>query len=213
MRLPSHIGVIPDGNRRWADSKGMTKEKGYEAGVTPGLILFGLCQQAGIKEVTYYGFTADNTKRPAEQRRAFTDACVQAVEVLTQEDVALLVLGNSDSPVFPKALLPFTTRRTFGKGGIKVNILVNYGWEWDLNHLKAADPAQKNILDHLRSSEVSRLDLIIRWGGRRRLSGFLPVQSVYADFYVVDECWPDFTPEHFAQALQWYQDQDITLGG
>jgi undecaprenyl diphosphate synthase len=213
MRLPNHIGVIPDGNRRWAESKGMTKEKGYAVGVAPGLTLFRLCQQAGIREVTYYGFTADNTKRPAEQRRAFTDACIQAVEVLTREDVELLVVGNTDSPMFPKELLPFTVRRPFGKGGIRANILVNYGWEWDLNHLKLADPAQKSITNHIRSSEVSRLDLVIRWGGRRRLSGFLPVQSVYADFYVVEAPWPDFRPEHFTQALKWYQDQDVTLGG
>ncbi|MGB3933258.1 MAG: undecaprenyl diphosphate synthase family protein, partial [bacterium] len=56
-------------------------------------------------------------------------------------------------------------------------------------------------------------DLIIRWGGRRRLSGFLPVQSIYADFYVVDAYWPDFKAEHLFDALEWYSKQDITLGG
>ncbi|HEX3046563.1 MAG TPA: undecaprenyl diphosphate synthase family protein, partial [Bacillota bacterium] len=91
--------------------------------------------------------------------------------------------------------------------------LVNYDWEWDLNILKTADPAQRNLATQLRSADVSRVDLIIRWGGRRRLSGFLPVQSVYADFYVVDDLWPDFQPEHFYQALAWYNEQDITLGG
>jgi undecaprenyl diphosphate synthase len=213
MRVPKHIGVIPDGNRRWAQDRGMTKEKGYAVGVEPGLALFRLCKEAGVKEVTYYGFTMDNTKRPTAQRRAFTRACVQAVEVMSGEDCALLVVGNSESRVFPKELAPFTTRRTCGKGGIKVNILVNYGWEWDLNLLKQADPARKAIQRHLRSAAVSRVDLIIRWGGRRRLSGFLPVQSVYADFYVVDARWPDFEPEHFHQALRWYQEQDVTLGG
>jgi undecaprenyl diphosphate synthase len=109
--------------------------------------------------------------------------------------------------------MPFTKRTTFGNGGIKVNFLVNYGWEWDLNSLKLADPAQKNIVNNIKSAEVSRIDLIIRWGGRRRLSGFLPVQSMYADFYVLDDYWPDFKPEHFYQALNWYQVQDVTLGG
>lgn len=213
MRLPNHIGVIPDGNRRWAQTRGMTKEKGYAVGVEPGLALFRLCKEVGVKEVTYYGFTMDNTKRPAVQRRAFTEACIQAVDAMTREDVVLLVVGNAESRVFPEALVPFTKRRTFGKGGTKVNILVNYGWEWDLNLLKQADPARKSITEHLRSAAVSRVDLIIRWGGRRRLSGFLPVQSVYADFYVVDDCWPDFQPEHFYRALKWYEEQDITLGG
>ncbi|KYZ75057.1 dihydroorotate dehydrogenase [Anaerosporomusa subterranea] len=213
MRLPNHIGIIPDGNRRWAESKGLSKEKGYGPGINPGLTLFKLCQQAKIKEITYYGFTVDNTKRPTEQRIAYTDACIKAVEILSKENADLLVLGNSDSPMFPKELLPFTARRTFGEGGIKVNFLVNYGWEWDLNSLKMAEPTQRNIINCVKSAEVSRVDLIIRWGGRRRLSGFLPVQSIYADFYVVDDYWPDFKPEHFFQALQWYKEQDITLGG
>ena len=71
----------------------------------------------------------------------------------------------------------------------------------------------KNILDRIASKEISRMDLIIRWGGRTRLSGFLPAQSVYSDFYVVNEYWPDFQEEHFLAALRWYQDCDVTLGG
>jgi len=213
MRLPDHIGIIPDGNRRWAGSRGIAKEKGYAMGLDPGLVLFGLCQEVGIKELTFYGFTTDNTKRPLEQRRAFTDACIQAVEILSKEDAALLVIGNTDSAMFPRKLLPFTTRKTFGKGGVKVNFLVNYGWEWDLSYLKIAKPTQNSSTSNLKSYEVSRMDLIIRWGGMTRLSGFLPVQSVYSDIYVVEEYWPDFKPEHFRQALEWYQEQDITLGG
>lgn len=65
----------------------------------------------------------------------------------------------------------------------------------------------------LKTAEVSRIDLIIRWGGRRRLSGFPPVQSVYADMYVVDELWPDFRTAHVEEALAWYSRQDVTLGG
>jgi undecaprenyl diphosphate synthase len=65
----------------------------------------------------------------------------------------------------------------------------------------------------LHSKAISRLDLIVRWGGGRRLSGFLPVQSVYADFYVRDEYWPDFDLQHFEQALAWFKTQDQTLGG
>ncbi len=212
-RLPKHIGIIPDGNRRWSKQRGMSEEEGYEYGIDPGLTLFKLCQQTGIKEISYYGFTKDNIKRPANQKRAFTNACIKAVKILRNQDASLLVLGDSDSPRFPRELLPFTKRKTFGKGGIKVNFLVNYGWEWDLSLLKMANPAQKDVVHHVRSAEISRIDLIIRWGGRRRLSGFLPAQSIYADFYVLDEYWPDFKPDHFFQALNWYQKQDVTLGG
>ncbi|MFZ7119562.1 MAG: undecaprenyl diphosphate synthase family protein [Eubacteriaceae bacterium] len=213
MRIPEHIGIIPDGNRRWAVSKGMKKEKGYEIGLDPGLKLFRLCQQEGIKELTYYGFTVDNTKRPVGQRKAFSEACVNAVKMLAKEDASLIVVGNTESRMFPEELLQYTVRKKFGKGGIKVNFLVNYGWEWDLNSLKNEHPTKNNIINYINSNEISRIDLIIRWGGRRRLSGFLPVQSVYADFYIIDDYWPDFKSEQFYEGLKWYNEQDVTLGG
>lgn len=207
MRIPNHIGIIPDGNRRWAVEQGLKKEGGYTHGISPGMELYRICREQGIREMTVYGFTADNVRRPKDQRLAFTDACVRAVEALSKEDAELLVLGNSDSAVFPEELRPYLTRQTFGSGGMKVNFLINYSFEWDLNVRKG------NYGPKLASEEVSRIDLIIRWGGRRRLSGFLPLQSVYSDIYVVEDYWPDFRPEHVYQALEWYQKQDITLGG
>ena len=213
MRLPKHIGVIPDGNRRWAENNGLSKEKGYNIGINPGLLLFKLCEDLGIKEITYYGFTTDNTKRPTVQKDAFIKACIDAVKLLSHENAELLVIGNTESPCFPPELLPFTTRRTFGKGGVKVNFLVNYGWEWDLNLSRQTHTKRNNLDLVLHSKDISRIDLIIRWGGRRRLGGFLPIQSVYSDFYVVDDYWPDFKVQHIYDALEWYSTQDITLGG
>ncbi len=213
MRIPKHIGVIPDGNRRWALANGLTKDKGYSFGVNPGLEVFKLCQKEGISEVTFYGFTVDNTKRPSEQKIAFTEACIESVKLLTKENCEILVLGNTDSKLFPKELLPFSKRTTFGTGGIKVNFLMNYGWEWDLNILKENDSSHKGIIPYIHSKDISRIDLIIRWGGRRRLSGFLPAQCVYSDFYVIDSYWPTFKTTEFYDALNWYNDQDVTLGG
>jgi len=103
--------------------------------------------------------------------------------------------------MFPEELLPYTTRKKFGKGGIKVNFLVNYSWKWDLDEIKKSTSKSNNINNQIQSNDISRVDLIIRWGGRRRLSGFLPVQSIYADFYVIDDYWPDFKAEHFYEAL------------
>lgn len=203
MRVPKHIGIIPDGNRRWALDNGLTKEKGYENGLNPGLEVFKLCEKYGVKELTFYGFTADNTKRPRFQRLAFTKACIDAVEMLAKENADLLVLGNYQSEMFPKKLLPYIERKRFGSGGIKVNFLVNYDWEWDVC----------DALGGMKSRDISRVDLIIRWGGRRRLSGFLPLQSVYSDFYIIDNYWPEFKAEQFEGALEWYQIQDATLGG
>lgn len=217
MRVPNHVGIIPDGNRRWSVNMGLAKEMGYDYGLSPGLEMFKLCKEAGVKELTYYGFTTDNTKRPKQQTEAFTKACVKAVEMLSKEDASLLVVGNTESPVFPRELKAYTKRKTFGNGGIKVNFLVNYGWHWDLENLflegDKEKKGKKNIMDSIYTSDISRVDLIIRWGGRRRLSGFLPVQSIYSDFYVIDDFWPDFKPDHFYNALKWYENQDITLGG
>ncbi|NLJ88482.1 MAG: undecaprenyl diphosphate synthase family protein [Epulopiscium sp.] len=199
-RLPNHIGIIPDGNRRWALSNNKEKHEGYKYGINPGFELYKICLDYGIKEMTFYGFTQDNTKRPPIQTKAFQEACVEAVMKLANKDANLLVIGNTNSPLFPKELLPFANKRVlFGKGLMNINFLVNYGWKWDLiNNASKAIP---------------RIDLIIRWGGRRRLSGFLPIQSVYADFYVIDDLWPNFNKTHLDKALFWYQTQDITLGG
>ena len=214
MRIPKHIGIIPDGNRRWARQAGLEKKDGYAYGLAPGLELLHLARQAGVEEITYYGFTTDNCGRPQEQVRAFSAACVEAVKRIAAEPVSLLVVGNAEAPVFPEELLPYTRARTdLNGGGIRVNFLVNYGWEWDLAELDCPGSDRKKIRSQLRSRDISRVDLVIRWGGMRRLSGFLPVQSVYADFYVVDRLWPDFQPEDFRLALEWYQKQDITLGG
>jgi len=214
MRLPNHIGIIPDGNRRWAESKGLSKVEGWDHGLKPGIELFRLIQQAGVSEVTSYGFTMENARRPAIQRDAIIDCCIQAVDMLSKEDAELLVVGKSDTTVFPEILLPYTTeRKTFNKGGIKANFLVNYGWEWDLNQLRKADPKKPGVISNLRSSGISKIDLIIRWGGWSRLSGFLPAQSIYSDIYIIDDYWPDFKPEHLTKALEWYAKQSVTLGG
>lgn len=214
QRLPNHIGIIPDGNRRWAQKNGLSKEDGYDYGIKPGYELYQECLRLGIQELTFYGFTQDNTKRPAAQTKAFQKACVDSVFKLCEYDANLLIVGNTDSPLFPKELLPFTKRTPFGKGLIKLNFLVNYGWNWDLNYLCNPNHSNKqSVSSKIASFDISRIDLIIRWGGRRRLSGFLPIQSIYADFYVIDDLWPDFKLEHFYQALDWYQCQDVTLGG
>ena len=200
-RLPRHIGFIPDGNRRWATAKGMEREEGYGFGIAPGLALFERCRDIGIAEISVYGFTQDNTRRPSVQTDRFRAACVDLGLEVERRGAGLLAIGDDTSTLFPPELRRFRRR---SDGWPKVNLLVNYGWQWDVDGLRHGA---------LRSQEASRLDLIVRWGGGRRLSGFLPVQSVYADIFVVDALWPDFQPAHLEQALQWYRAQDRTLGG
>lgn len=212
MRIPKHIGIIPDGNRRWAVDKGLNKEDGYNSGLNPGLEALRLAKEVGVDEITYYGFTTDNCKRPKVQVESFVKACVDAVDLISKENVSLLVAGNDKSKFFPDELKKYRIRTNIGNGGIKVNFLVNYGWEWDVSNIVDCNN-RKDIMESLESRDISRIDLVIRWGGRRRLSGFLPIQTVYSDFYVIDDMWPDFKTAHFYDALNWYDKQDITLGG
>jgi len=216
-RLPRHVGFIPDGNRRWAKERTLPASAGYEAGVAPGLVLIDMCRSLGIEEVSIYGFTQDNTRRPSEQTAAFRDACVKFARGALARDTSLMVLGDASSPLFPEELRPYSGQRH--RAGLPaINLLVNYGWQWDLRAaLRAAAEVGAVPRDaptgSIASAAISRIDLIVRWGGRRRLSGFLPIQAVYADFYVVDAYWPDFAPHQFNEALSWYAVQDVTLGG
>lgn len=199
-RTPKHIGIIPDGNRRWAIQNGLKKENGYVYGLEPALRLLRKAKKHGVEELTFYGFTTDNCKRPKEQVRSFAKACCDAVNIMESEDVSIYVAGNTKSPCFPSELIPYNKRKPLTDNKMRVNLLVNYGWEWDMEN-------------GWQSRDIPRIDMVIRWGGICRLSGFLPIQTVYSDFYIVKDLWPDFKEEHFDGALEWYGRQDVTLGG
>lgn len=216
LKVPRHIGVIPDGNRRWAEAKGLPRARGYAAGVNPGLRMLDLCRQLGVEEVTAYGFTRENVKRPAAQVHAFRDACVTLAVEAVDAGAALLVVGEHRSSVFPDELRLFTGSRA--PGDIRFNLLINYNWQWDLACAASALSTQAgagapDIQRHLGSRDVSRLDLVVRWGGRRRLSGFVPLQCAYADICVLDTLSPDMSEEELEGALRWYARQEVTLGG
>ena len=199
-RTPKHIGIIPDGNRRWAIQNGLKKENGYVYGLEPALRLLRKAKKHGVEELTFYGFTTDNCKRPKEQVRSFAKACCDAVNIMESEDVSIYVAGNTKSPCFPSELIPYNKRKPLTDDKMRVNLLVNYGWEWDMKN-------------GWISRDIPRIDMVVRWGGMCRLSGFLPVQTVYSDFYIIKDLWPDFSEKQFTDALDWYQKQDVTLGG
>lgn len=215
-RVPRHVGFIPDGNRRWAEARGLPRREGYRPGIEPGIRLLRRCRDLGIEEVSIYGFTKENVRRAADQVAAFRQACVEFAGRAADAGAAVLAVGDTDSSVFPDGLRPFARARS--AGDLRVNLLVNYGWRWDLlaalRRARAAATVRRSELhDLLASRDVSRVDLVVRWGGRRRLSGFLPVQCAYADFFVIDTLWPDSCLEEFDDALSWYQAQDVTRGG
>lgn len=207
-RIPKHIGIIPDGNRRWATSNNLEKHEGYFKGVKAGVKLLEDLIDLGVEEVTFYGFTKDNAKRPKIQTESYIEACLRSIEASEELGANILVVGDTTSKVFPKEALKYLERQE--KQGIKVNFLLNYDWQWDLKNIKQS---KEKVLNQLHSKNISRIDLIVRWGDRIRLSGFLPVQSVYADFYCISEMWPDYNRNHLVKALKYYENTDITLGG
>ncbi|HZK30161.1 MAG TPA: undecaprenyl diphosphate synthase family protein [Methanoregula sp.] len=211
------MGIIPDGNRRWAVARGLPKSAGYEYGIEPAKRFFKIVWDLGIKEVSTYIFTKENTHRPREQVEAFKKAFITSLDWVEGQDVSLLIVGDTSSTMFPKGIEHFTEPDNDRSERRRLNLLVSYNWKWDVGEV-IRTPAQTTsrgdeLLSLVGSRHVSNIDLIVRWGGRNRLSGFLPLQSAYADLCVVDAMWPDFEVEQFYDALRWYQDQDITRGG
>jgi undecaprenyl diphosphate synthase len=135
-RVPPHIGFIPDSNRRWALQHGLAKEQGYANGIALGVALFEACKVLDIEEVSVFGFTQDNTRRPTVRAQEFRAACVDFAQEISRRGAALLVLGDERSTQFPAELAGFRTRQ--GKG-IRVNCLVNYGWANKTGHLEGKD--------------------------------------------------------------------------
>lgn len=207
--------MIPDGNRRWAVSRGLPASEGYAHGIDPGLRLLEDARALGIAEVSVYGFTKENVRRAADQVAAFRRACVETARRAVAAGMAVRVIGDTETASFPAELRGLAARRS--RGDLRVNLLVNYGWQWDLRAALARPPTRRptnrEAAVALASGRVPRIDLVVRWGGRRRLSGFLPFQCAYADFHVVDTLWPDARGEELIGSLEWYRVQEATLGG
>lgn len=215
LRLPTHVGVIPDGNRRWAQARGLPKSAGYDQGIEPAKRFYDVVWDLGIQEVSSYVFTKENMHRPREQIAAFKAAFVSFLDWVREKDVSVLLVGDTRSPSFPAGLEHLAVPEEDRDAKRRLNLLVNYSWKWDVAEAArgAGAGAGGDPLGRIGSRHVSRIDLVVRWGGRSRLSGFLPLQSAYADLYVVDAMWPDFEVGQFHDALRWYSDQDVTLGG
>jgi undecaprenyl diphosphate synthase len=196
----------------------MSKEKGYQTGVRRGKEIFGTLYDLGVDEVTVYAFTKDNTKRSRSITEAYTKAVVDFLRWVRGMDISILAVGDDNSPMFPDEFRPFVVPESDRHEKQKLNFLVNYGWEWDLREAfisfrRQYDGGPFDYMHYAPSRHVSRIDLLIRWGGQSRLSGFPPIQTVYSDIYIVEEMWPDYNPDHVYDALEWYQTVDVTLGG
>jgi short-chain Z-isoprenyl diphosphate synthase len=222
-RRPRHVGVILDGNRRWATSQGSASDVGHRAGAAKIVEFLGWCEEADVEVVTLWLLSTDNLTRP--------EAELQALQAIIEETVTGLAETGRwrIHPVGALDLLPDRTARllkqaaesTVDTAGILVNVAVGYGGRREVvdavrslltEHAKEGtsveDIAQmldvEHIAEHLYTRGQPDPDLVIRTSGEQRLSGFLLWQSAHSEFYFCEAYWPDFRHVDFLRAMRAY---------
>jgi short-chain Z-isoprenyl diphosphate synthase len=229
--LPKHVGVMLDGNRRWARAVGRDSEDGHRAGAANIEPLLGWCEEVGVEVVTLWLLSTDNLNRPAAEVASLLEIIEDAVESLTEEGRWRL------HPVGALDLLPASTAEklkaaeeaTREVDGMLVNIAVGYGGRREiadavrsLLHEHAGkgtsleELAQiidvEHIADHLYTKGQPDPDLVIRTSGEQRLGGFLLWQSAHSEFYFCEAYWPDFRKVDFLRALRAYGERNRRFG-
>lgn len=226
-KLPQHIAIIMDGNRRWARARGLPDGKGHEAGAKNLEAIVNYCRDIGIKHLTVYAFSTENWRKRSLQEVKGIFGLFHQIYLKWKDDyrhngIKFFVLGNFQA--FPRkvsALIKKMMDMVLDEERIKFNVALNYGGRDEIvtaikNIIKDGVPAHK-INDELVSSYMYTKDqpdpeLIIRPGGELRLSNFLIWQMSYAELYFTDILWPDFGPAQLEKAIQWYQHRDRRMG-
>ncbi|MEU2995012.1 isoprenyl transferase [Streptomyces sp. NPDC001758] len=230
---PQHIGIMLDGNRRWARKAGHKDvREGYRAGGVKATEFLGWCTATGIKHVTLFMLSDDNLGRPPEQLGPLIEIIEETVRDLAAEGRPweVQVIGSLDMlPGDSGQVLKEAAAVTAGRGGLKVDVAVGYGGRREIvDAVKSAfaehvatggEPVEminrleiEDISRHLYSPTADQTDFIIRTSGEQRLSGFLLWQSAYAEIYWVDCYWPAFRRVDFLRALRSYANRERRFG-
>jgi short-chain Z-isoprenyl diphosphate synthase len=230
-RRPRHVGVILDGNRRWATAQGSSSAAGHRAGAAKIVDFLGWCDEAGVEVVTLWLLSTDNLNRPPAELEALLGIIEDTVTGLVeQRRWRLHPVGALDLlPAHTARLLKEAEESTSEVEGSLVNVAVGYGGRREvvdavraILHEQAAkgtsldELAQsidvEHIADHLYTSGQPDPDLVIRTSGEQRLSGFLMWQSAHTEFYFCEAYWPDFRHVDFLRALRAYADRQRRFG-
>jgi short-chain Z-isoprenyl diphosphate synthase len=230
---PRHVGIMLDGNRRWARKAGYSDvREGYRAGGAKTTEFLGWCTAAGIEHVTLFMLSDDNLSRPAEELDPLIKIIEETVRDITAEGRPweVQVIGSLDMlPGCGARVLKEAAASTTGRDGLKVDVAVGYGGRREIvDAVKSAfeehmadggDPADlverfeiEDISRHLYSPTADHTDFIIRTSGEQRLSGFLLWQSAYAEMHWVDCFWPAFRHVDFLRALRSYASRERRFG-
>ena len=234
ISMPAHIGIIMDGNGRWAKQRGLKRSEGHKEGAKVFRAICNYAQEIGIKYLTFYAFSTENWKRPAEEVSAimnlFRDYLFEAQE-REEENMAkgMRVRYIGEKSALPEDIVTMITElenRSAEKNVITVNLAVNYGGRDEILHavkaiakkveageLKAEDINLNNIDGNLFTAGQPDPDLIIRPSGEYRLSNFLIWQAAYSEFWFSDILWPDFTTDDLDKAILDYNKRNRRFGG
>jgi undecaprenyl diphosphate synthase len=230
-KIPHHLGVIMDGNGRWATNRGLTRSQGHREGVNriEDLVRYGLKYQ--IKEISLYTFSTENWSRPKTEVnylfRLIKLFFKKNAQQLKKDDVRIRVIGFEDHlPNEVIAVLNDTVEITKECRTLTLNLCFNYGGQQDitfaarkiaeavqLGHLSSEEVTLERVKSYLKSAEVSSIDLLIRTSNEYRISNFLPWQLSYAEFLFIETHWPDFSESHFVEALHAYANRCRRFGG
>ncbi|HEV2757816.1 MAG TPA: polyprenyl diphosphate synthase [Actinomycetota bacterium] len=213
-RVPQHVAIIMDGNGRWAESRGLPRTKGHEAGERALFDVVEGALEAGIRFLSVYAFSTENWARPADEvdfLLGFNRALLRQRRVeLHERGVRIRRIGRRD-PVPQDVLDEFDEAEAVTDGNDRMELLVcfNYGGRAELEDAAAAG----SIPENLYASHAPDVDLLIRTSGERRLSNFLLWQSAYAELYFTETLWPDFDRHALFEALADYAGRERRFGG
>ena len=230
--MPKHVGVIVDGNRRWARASGAGTAQGHQAGADKILHLLGWCEEVGVEVVTLWLLSTDNLNRPSAELSELVHIIEETVDGLAATGRwRLQPVGALDLlPTATAERLKLAGEATRDVEGITVNVAVGYGGRREiadavrsLLHQHAARGTSieqlaeildvEHIAEHLYTAGQPDPDLVIRTSGEQRLSGFLLWQSAHSEFYFCEAYWPDFRRVDFLRALRDYSARHRRFGG
>ena len=231
IELPSHIGIIMDGNGRWAKKRGLPRSAGHTAGAQTFRKIARYCSDIGVRHLTVYAFSTENWRRPETEVSAimklFKEYLEEAIRDFKDDSIVLKFIGDR-SAFSPEllALMEENEEESKDREGMVLNIAMNYGGRAELvramqsiardakdEKLAVEQIDEGMISDYLYTKGQPDPDLIIRPSGEHRTSNFLLWQSAYSEYVIMDVLWPDFREEHLNQALIEYANRNRRFGG
>lgn len=231
MILPKHVGIIMDGNGRWAKKRGLPRKVGHREGAKVFRTITRYCSQVGIKYLTVYAFSTENWKRPEDEVGAlmglFKSYLQEALDDFRDDDIVVRFIGDKSgfSPELQK-LMDENIEISKARKGMVLNIAMNYGSRDEIvravrnicaeaveGKLNPDDIDAQVISDHMYTAGQPDPDLIIRPSGEYRISNFMLWQSAYTEFVIMNKLWPDFRKSDLDEALQIYSQRNRRYGG